>query len=127
ILPDTARKTATIAQALQKHLSNGYLVVVRELCQQQASVAAAVTVDADHQARQALAIHRALTGLGLLLLRNYQLYIPVARQLWTELHTLYLVAETLGVGELAVEDSLPHQSGIKNSRQAYMRVILLAC
>lgn len=123
ILPDTARKTATIAQALQKHLSNGYLVVVRELCQQQAPVA----VDADHQARQALAIHRALTGLGLLLLRNYQLYIPVARQLWTELHTLYLVAETLGVGEFAVEDSLPHQSGIKNSRQAYIRVILLAC
>lgn len=121
ILPDPARKAATIAQALQKHLSNGYLVAVRELCQE------CKPADADLQAQQALAIHRGLTGLGLLLLRNYQLYIPIAGQLWTELHTLYQVAETLGIGELEVEDSLPHQGGIKNSRQAYIRVMLLAC
>src|SRR5690606_33071038 len=31
ILPEAARKTATVAQALQKHMSNGYLAVVREL------------------------------------------------------------------------------------------------
>jgi hypothetical protein len=121
ILPDAARKTATIAQALQKHMSNGYLVVVRELCagRRQSSE------ETIHL--KALAIHRAITGLGLLLLRSYQLYAPISGQLWVELHSLYSLAETLELIELPVDDPLPHHRGVTTIRQAYVRLLLLAC
>src|SRR5688572_887908 len=69
ILPEAALKTATVAQAIQKHFLNSYLAVVRELC-------AAPDTKEDQQAQQALVIQRSLTALGLLLLRSYQLYLP---------------------------------------------------
>ena len=61
ILPDAALKTATIAQAIQKHFLNGYLILVRQLCQQPEAKKEA-------QDLQALVISRALTALSLLLL-----------------------------------------------------------
>lgn len=119
ILPEAARKTATVAQALQKHMSNAYLAAARDLCREGKR--------AEHAAQQALAIHRALTGLGLLLLRSYQLYIPVSGQLWTELHTLYEVAELLELTEHPIDDPLPNHLQIKTISQAYLRLMLLAC
>jgi hypothetical protein len=121
ILPEAARKTATVAQALQKHMSNGYLVAVRDLCQ------AGKRDTAEAQGRQALAIARALTGLGLLLLRSYQLYTPIAGQLWTEMHTLYEIADALDLTEHPIHDALPHHQHINTISHAYLRVMLLAC
>lgn len=121
LLPEAARKSATVAQALQKHTINGYLVVVRELCNEKRQTAR------DGAAQQALAIHRALTGLGLLLLRSYQLYTPIAGQVWIELHSLYLLAETLDLLDVPVDDPLPAHGGVKTIEQAYVRVLLLAC
>src|SRR6478609_7977830 len=62
ILPEPAVKTATIAQALQKHCINGYLVAIRDLCSQPTQ---------NNTELLQLAIHRAITGLSLLLLRYY--------------------------------------------------------
>lgn len=121
ILPEAARKTATIAQALQKHMSNGYLVTVCELCSDQRPD------NPENNALKALVIQRAVTGLGLLLLRSYQLYAPVAPQLWVELHTLYLLAENLHLLDTPVSDPLPAHRNIKSVAQAYIRVLLLAC
>lgn len=119
ILPEAARKTATVAQALQKHMSNAYLVAVRDLC--------APGKSEESNGRQAQAIHRALTGLGLLLLRSYQLYIPITGQLWTEIHTLYEIAEALELTEYPVDDPLAHHQHIKSISLAYLRLMLLAC
>lgn len=121
ILPEAARKAATVAQALQKHMSNGYLVAAREAC------SAKQPSNPDDIAQQALAIHRAITGLGLLLLRSYQLYTPIASQLWIELHSLYLLAENLGVKDVICNDPLAHHQGVKSIEQAYLRILLLAC
>ncbi len=118
ILPEAALKTATVAQAIQKHFLNSYLAVVRELC---------VARDAkDLQAQQALGIHRSLTALGLLLLRSYQLYLPVASQIWAEAHALYQLACALQVEKLPVEDNLPHNQGLKTIHNMYLRMLLLA-
>lgn len=121
ILPEAARKTATIAQALQKHMSNGYLAVVRELCQTQ------TTSNPEGRKTQALAIARAITGLGLLLVRSYQLYTPISGQLWIELHSLYALAEVLDLLDSQIQDPLPYHMGIKTPEQAYLRLLLLAC
>lgn len=117
ILPDPAVKTATIAQALQKHMINGYLVAIRDLCNQANANTNLLT----------LAIHRAITGLSLLLLRYYQLYVPVSGQLWAELHSLYQIALHLGITENAVVDDYPHLQRCRTIRLTYTRALLLAC
>lgn len=118
ILPEAAVKTATVAQAIQKHFLNSYLSIVRDLCSMPAIK--------DLQAQQALAIQRSLTALGLLLLRSYQLYLPISNQIWAEVHALYQLACTLELEQLPVEDKLPHHQGLKTIRNAYLRVLLLA-
>lgn len=118
ILPDPAVKTATIAQALQKHMINGYLVAIRDLCSQPAANTTELIT---------LAIHRAITGLSLLLLRYYQLYVPISGQLWTELHSLYQIALHLGITEEIVVDDYPHLQHCRTITLTYIRALLLAC
>jgi hypothetical protein len=121
ILPEAAVKTATIAQALQKHMTNAYLVAARDII---------LTGQRDnpvHQDQQALAIHRALTGLGLLLLRSCQLYTPTPSRFWDEIHSLYLLAEMLDVHHRPVRDSLPHHGLLDTPEKVYLRLLLLAC
>ncbi|ROQ21297.1 hypothetical protein EDC38_1920 [Marinimicrobium koreense] len=120
ILPETARKTATVAQALQKHMSNAYLVTVRELGQATKGDAEAL------QNQRALALHRAMTGLGLLLLRSYQLYTPVPSRLWLEIHTLYQLAEQWQVHRQAVTEPLPGHQQTNTIERCYQRLLLLA-
>ncbi|MES2674124.1 MAG: hypothetical protein V4660_07785 [Pseudomonadota bacterium] len=117
ILPDSAVKTATIAQALQKHMINGYLVCLRDFCKE----------STPRLEFLALSIHRAITGMGLLLLRYYQLYTPVSGQLWTELHSLYQIALQLDVTDLDVEEPLFNHQHCSTITLAYTRVLLLAC
>ncbi len=117
ILPEPAVKTATIAQALQKHMINGYLVAIRDLCNQPTP---------DKELLE-LAIHRAITGLSLLLLRYYQLYVPISGQLWTELHSLYQIALQLGISENVIVDDYPHLQHCRTITLAYIRALLLAC
>lgn len=121
ILPEAALKTATVAQAIQKHFLNGYLAVVRDL-----SLKAKTPEKIEHGQELTLAIQRALTALGLLLLRSYQLYLPISSQVWAEIHALYRLAHALGLEHLAVEDSLPHHRGVRNIHQLYLRILLLA-
>jgi cyclic-di-GMP-binding protein len=117
ILPEPAVKTATIAQAIQKHMINGYLAAIRDLCLQPNANTDLLT----------LAIHRAITSLNLLLLRYYQLYVPISGQLWAELHVLYQVALQLGISDLEVVDDYPHLERSNTITLTYVRALLLAC
>ena len=117
ILPEPAVKTATIAQALQKHMINGYLVAIRDLSSQSNANTDLLT----------LAIHRAITGISLLLLRYYQLYVPVSGQLWTELHSLYQLALQLELTENTVVDEYLHLQHCPTITLTYTRALLLAC
>jgi hypothetical protein len=115
ILPEPARKAAIIAQALQKHLSNAYLSAARN----------ALTHRAPAELR-ALAIQRALTGLGLLLLRSYQLYTPPLKGLWLEVHTLYRLAERHQLTHLIVHEPLAADPNTSCVSLAYLRTVLMA-
>lgn len=119
ILPEAALKTATVAQAILKHMNNAYLVVVRDLCKQEDPKQELLEA-------KALAIHRALCGFGQQVLRNYQLYVPISSQVWSEIHALYQIACALQVEHTLVDDPLPHQQGIKTVHWAYLRLLLLA-
>lgn len=119
ILPEAALKTATVAQAILKHMNNAYLAVVQELCIQS-------DPKQELQGSRALAVHRSLSGLGQQVLRNYQLYVPISSQVWAEIHALYQIARLLGLEQAPVEDSLPHHRNINTIHGAYLRPLLLA-
>ena len=114
VLPEKARRVASLAQALQGHLANGYkLVAVRGIRKvKDKAVRRAVTT----------AIHRAVTALGDTLLRCYQLYFPSPRHLWLELHQLFLLAELHGISATPVVDGEVESS----IQSAYARCLLLA-
>jgi len=120
ILPDDAVKSATIAQALQKHMTAAYEVAARELCLNDKAA------NAKQQQMLTQALHRAISGLGLQLMRSYQLYIPIQGQLWVQLHGLYQLAEYWECTSTTIMDStLIHSTGC-SIHQAYLRVLLLA-
>lgn len=118
VLPEKARKVASLAQALQMHLSVGYKLV---------------TIDTVRKARDkdigriaTTAIHRAITSMGETLLRCHQLYLPTPRFHWLELHQLYLLAEGHGLDKLEVEDKSFKRVESSTVRDAYARTLLLA-
>ncbi len=86
ILPEPAQKTALLAQALQKHLLDGYTLCAKELIQQKRLKSAR---------RELLlnSLYRAMSALSLLMLRAYQLYTAIPATMWQRAHALYQVSE----------------------------------
>lgn len=117
ILPEGAIKTATIAQALQKHLNNGYLVAISALCKE----------SSPKKHLLSLSLHRAMVGMGLLLYRYYQLYLPVPAKLWSDIHSLYQLAAHFGLLDDVVSEPLLHHQQCNSVKLAYTRILLLAC
>jgi hypothetical protein len=96
VLPDKARRVASLAQSLQGHLASGYkIVAVRGMRKIR---------DKDARSTVTVAIHRAISALTDTLLRSYQLYFPTPRHLWLEMHQLYLLAERNGLATTEVSD-----------------------
>lgn len=121
ILPEAARKAATLAQALQKHMTQGWLVVLRELYSNPP-----LADPQQHTPLIALAIHRALSSHAAFMLRSWQLYIPASAPLWQEVHLLYRLAESTGVARrmaLRLDNNEPLSGTIE---QIYVRILLLA-
>ncbi|GAB3097388.1 hypothetical protein G8770_15685 [Aestuariicella hydrocarbonica] len=121
ILPESAKKAAVIAQALQKHLSNGYCLVIRDLLLKNHGG----KLKDDSLTQLGLAIHRAISGIGLQFLRNSQIYTQISSQLWLELNTLFYLAEQLSLSQRTFAD--PLLTGLRGNtiEQAYLRTLLL--
>lgn len=118
VLPDKARRVASLAQALQTHLGAGYkLVSVRSVRRLK---------EREGKKLMATAIHRAISSLTDNLVRSCQLYFPTPRHLWLELHQLYLLAEMHDLAQTEVAD--PDFRDIESSTiaEAYARALLLA-
>lgn len=118
VLPDKGRRVASLAQALQSHLASGYkLVAVQGISR---------VKERDGRRTVAAALHRAISALSDSLVRSCQLYFPVARHLWIELHQLFLLSEMHQLDSQEVKDS--DFSVIESStvKDAYVRALLLA-
>ena len=86
ILPEPAQKTALLAQALQKHLLDGYTLCIKELVEQKKLKPAQRDLLVN-------SLYRALSALSLLMLRAYQLYTTIPASMWQRAHVLYQVGE----------------------------------
>jgi hypothetical protein len=118
VLPEKSRRVASLAQAIQNHLAAGYkLVAVQGISR---------INDRDGRRTVTTAIHRAITAMTDSLVRSYQLYFPVSRHLWLELHQLYLLAEMHDLANREVTDSDFEFIETSSITDAYARVLLLA-
>lgn len=82
-LNEKHRKISELSRALLTELATGYKIVARSLGSEQ--------VKPDRN--MAMALHRAMYYLGVLLLRSYQIYAPYPKQAWLELNGMYRYAE----------------------------------
>lgn len=117
ILPETAQKTALLAQALQKHLLDGYTVCAKELIQKN-------KLKTPQQQLLLNALYRALTALSLLMLRAFQLYTAIPQSLWLRAHALYQVAEFYDLHNRPAP--LTTSTIPQTLTDAYVRLIMLA-
>jgi cyclic-di-GMP-binding protein len=118
VLPEKARRVASLAQALQTHLAAGYkLVAVRGLRR---------INERDGKALVATAIHRAISAQTGNLVRSYQLYFPTPRHLWLELHQLFLLAEMNRLDAIEVRDTDFRDIESSSIKEAYARALLLS-
>lgn len=119
VLPPKEAKIASLAQALQNHLSIGYKTVIVQLLPR------LKVSDKDAKRLGAKAIHRAMTEQAEVLLRSLQLYYPAPVNFWREMHLLFVIADRFGV--LNVEEADP-ETGLEPTTPCdiYQRILLLA-
>ncbi len=123
IMPPEAMKTAVIAQALQKHMSNGYCQTIADLLHKRPNG----ELKPEEEQLMIHALHRAITGMGLQYYRNAQIYTQVSSQLWLEINTLYLIAEHLQLLQKSWADPLLKNQTVCTIEQCFQRALLLAC
>ena len=117
ILPEKARKVASLAIALQTHLVTGYKIVVLHGCNK--------VSDKEYSKIITTAIHRAITDTGRILVCTYQLYHPVSIHTWHELYQLYRIAEYYKLKDYSVTDN--ESNGLaKTITATFCRCLLLA-
>lgn len=83
-LPTKNRKIAKLAREIEAEMALGYKIILRTL---------ATSTKKSDLKLMGPALHLAITYLGRVLLKSYQVYAPYPKNLWYELHQLYAFAE----------------------------------
>ncbi|MGH1485747.1 MAG: hypothetical protein ACRBCI_05950 [Cellvibrionaceae bacterium] len=112
-------KVAAIAQALQRHICDGYMLVIKQLLQNKLS--------STTNQELSLALYYGIHGLGQLLYRSYQLYIPRPPKLWKKLNVLYELSTLYEHSTKQIPDTLLETQASMSAQQAYFRVMILGC
>lgn len=119
IMPEDAQKAVVVAQSLQKNMIDGYLTAIVEIAEK--GKASKNTFDL-----LSTAIHRAISGIGLLFFRNYQIYAQTPAGLWASLNILYQVANFYNLEDKQVTDPTLNTVRSLSIKDAYTRILMLA-
>ncbi|TVZ37901.1 hypothetical protein P886_2247 [Alteromonadaceae bacterium 2753L.S.0a.02] len=118
-LSQNAQKTAIVAQAIQKAMIEGYVRCILEICVQK-------RFKQTIRDSLAQALHRAITGIGLIFFRTYQLYTQPPAGYWQQLHSLFQIADYFDLLAAPVKDPQLKTRPASNVQTAYVRVLMLA-
>lgn len=108
-LSEKSRQTVALSQALMRQMSQGY----------------SKTLSAGGK-HSALASQRALSYLGEMLLRAYQVYAPYPVGVWREIHTLYQQADTQKYAQTAFKGDAHDGDANRSIENLYKHILLLA-
>jgi len=115
-LPPKNRKIAKLAREIEAEMALGYKIIVRTL---------APSKKRADQKLLASAMHMAMTYLGRVLLKSYQVYAPYPRQLWFELHQMYGYAEQAKLLKEAATNIDNEHNMSANIETAYKQILLM--
>lgn len=110
------RKISELARALLSELAVGYKIIARQTELSSRPDLKLLT----------LALHRAMSYQGLLLLRSYQAYAPYPRGIWKELHTIYHFIESYDLLNKVIKDPLNLLPGNSSIDTLYKKILLLS-
>lgn len=117
VLPEKQQKIANLAQTIQIHLATGYKIVLMDSVEHLAN---------DKQRKHFVhAAHRVLSEYGQVILRSCQLYTATPKNIWLEMHRIYLFAEAFSLLKYKVADSYNKYQIETTLEQAYKRNLLL--
>lgn len=120
ILPEKPRNAAILAQALQKHLVDGYSICIRELIGQK-------RLKGGQSELFCQAIARSIDAISIIVLRAYQLYANVPNKLWLRAHVLYQIAEFYDIHQQALLKGTCEEQNLRTIKDIYVRLIALGC
>lgn len=117
VLPEKQQKIANLTQAIQIHLATGYKIVLVE---------SASNLSNDKQKKNfILAAHRLFSEYGQVILRSCQLYTATPKNIWLEMHRIYVFIEALNLQKYKIEDSQNKYQSETRVDQPYKRNLLL--
>lgn len=114
MLDERPQKVANLCQALQKHLTTGYKLVIADTQHQRTPILA-------------LALQRTAHSMFVSLVRTYQLYFAAPSLFWLELHQVYWLARKQSLHALAIRDPMLTSVREQSVEAAYSCALLLSC
>lgn len=119
IMPAGPQKMAELAGDLHSMASTAYTIVAIETIQQNETVR-----DINPALLTCLALQRALSYAGRMVLQTYQLFRPLEIHGWRALHQLYALAEKQKLAELPLPEP---REGASTIHATYLQALLLGC
>ncbi len=112
-----ARRLAEFLRNLHGEMAGGYQAAIKDLLKAHHTW--------DRKASVCLAAERAIDQLGEVLLRTYQVYMPIPAGVWREIHGVYRLIEEQGLLDHPVSRSGEEPRGRTTVRSTYLRVLAL--
>lgn len=117
-LPEKNRRVAELSREVLAQMATGYKIIVADL------LSGVTRFDVK---TAATAIHRAMSCLGQMLLKSYQIYGPPPAGVWREIHQLYLYAELKDLHQKPqIRDAEYAHIEAGSIRDLYKQILLLA-
>ncbi|ROR98771.1 hypothetical protein EDC56_3510 [Sinobacterium caligoides] len=123
VLPKQARQVAKLAHAIQQRLSTGYLLVATAKQQSNFLLGSKKKINL----QKSLALHRALSDQGGILLRSQQLYDRVYKGFWLRQHLIYRFAQEHQLSAARHSDPLEDHTEQSSVEDNFKRTLLLGC
>ncbi len=118
-MPEKQRKIVDLARELQVEMAYGYKRIAASSAQEKRSQR--------HGKISALIIERSLRYLTEILTVCYKSYTDHPQGTWREIHALHRYAETTGIAQIPMEDSLNRHARIVTVAGTYKHALLLNC
>ncbi len=119
-IPLTAKnqKVVVLCRELQMELANCYKIIVERINSGQG--------EKDDRKLMAVALHQAIHYLSRALYYSVVAYNPYPKNIWREMHQLYLFAEQSGLADLTLKDGSDSKNPGSSISDIYQNALLLA-